>query len=109
IDILLRLGTPHDRLSVVLNNRSAKPAVTRSAVERMLKRKVDVEVAYDYSRPDQAAVNGEILSISNARSEIAKGAEALADLLHAYHGHDVSIRKSDVVRTAVPGDRVRET
>jgi Flp pilus assembly CpaE family ATPase len=109
IEILLQLGTPHDRLSVVLNNRSAKPAVTRSAVERMLKRQVDVEVAYDYSRPDQAAVNGEILSITNPRSEVAKGAEALADLLHAHHGQDVSIRKSDVLRAALPGDRVRET
>jgi len=86
IDILLRLGTPHDRLTVVLNNRSLKPVVARQAVERMLKRPVDVEVGFDYSRPDQAAVNGEILSITNPRSEIAKGAEALADLLEVHHG-----------------------
>jgi Flp pilus assembly CpaE family ATPase len=110
IDILLQLGTPQDRLSVVLNNRSAKPAVTRLAVERMLKRRVDIEVGYDYSRPDQAAVNGEILSITNARgSEIAKGAEALADLLHAYHSHDVSIRKADAVQSVVSSEHERET
>ena len=90
IDILIRLGTPHDRLSVLLNNRSMKPAVTRPAVERMLNRKVDIEVGFDYSRPDQAAVNGEILSITNPRSEITRGAEALADLLDAIHGQDPS-------------------
>jgi len=88
IDILLRLGTPQDRLSVVLNNRTMKPAVTRSAVERMLNRRVDIEVAFDYSRPDQAAVNGEILSITNPRSEIARGAEALAALLDTHHGRE---------------------
>ena len=104
IDILLKLGTPYDRLSVVLNNRSVKPAVTRSAVERMLKRKVDIEVGFDYSRPDQAAVNGEILSITNPRSEITKGADALAALLDTYHGHDISTRRSDAVSAAVNGD-----
>jgi hypothetical protein len=65
-----------------------KPAVTRSAVERMLNRRVDIEVAFDYSRPDQAAVNGEILSITNPRSEIARGAEALAALLDTHHGRE---------------------
>jgi pilus assembly protein CpaE len=108
IDILLKLGTPHDRLSVVLNNRSVKPAVTRSAVERMLKRKVDIEVGFDYSRPDQAAVNGEILSITNPRSEITKGADALAGLLDTYHSYDRPARQSDAVRSAVAGPRPEE-
>jgi Flp pilus assembly CpaE family ATPase len=95
VGILLQLGTPDDRLSVVLNNRSVKPAVTRSAVERMLKRRVDIEVLYDYSRPDQAAVNGEILSLTNPRSEIAKGAEALAELLDSQHGRAQPARRPD--------------
>ena len=74
IDILLQLGTPDDRLTVVLNSRSPKPSVTRSAVERILKRPVDVEVRYDGLRPDHAAANGDILSLTNPRSEIANGA-----------------------------------
>ncbi|MFI5281759.1 MAG: cyclic nucleotide-binding domain-containing protein [Candidatus Dormibacterales bacterium] len=86
IDILLQLGTPPERLTVVLNSRSPKPSMTRSTVERILKRTVDVEVGYDGARPDHAAVNGEILSLTNPRSEIAKGAEALADLLQGHHG-----------------------
>jgi len=86
VDILEQLGTPHDRLSVVLNNRSLKGAVTRPAVERMLKRAIDIEVQFDGARPEQAAVEGVILSLTNPRSEIAKGAEALAALLDAKHG-----------------------
>src|SRR5438067_2059368 len=38
IEILIQLGTPPDRLAVVLNNRSLKPPVTKAAVERSLKR-----------------------------------------------------------------------
>src|SRR3989440_10801163 len=86
MDILGQLGTPHDRLSLVLNNRSFKPAVTRSAVERTLKREVDIEIQFDGARPEQAAVDGAILSITNPRSEIAKGCEALAVLLDSKHG-----------------------
>src|SRR5438477_4652412 len=86
IEILGQLGTPHDRLTVVLNHRSIKPAVTRPAVERLLKRPVDIEVAFDGSRPEQAAVDGVILSLTNPKSEVAKGSEALAEWLDSKHG-----------------------
>jgi MinD-like ATPase involved in chromosome partitioning or flagellar assembly len=86
IEILQKLGTPDDRLTVVLNNRSPKPAVLKPAVERMLKRRVDVEVAFDGTRPEQAALSGEILSLTDPRSEITRGAQALADILEDKHG-----------------------
>jgi len=89
IEILTQLGAPHDRLTVVLNNRSLKPAVTRQAVERMLKREVDVEVAFDGARPEQAAVDGVILSVTDARSEVTRGCLRLAGLLEAKHGQIV--------------------
>ena len=85
VDILVQLGTPADRLTVVLNNRSEKPAVTRVAVERALKREIDIEVAFDGNRPEQAAVDGHILSLTNPRSEVARGSEALAALLDSKH------------------------
>ncbi len=85
VDILNELGTPQDRLSVVLNNRTEKPAVSRPAVERMLKREVDLEIAFDASRPEQAAIDGVILSLTNPRSEMARGSEALAALLESKH------------------------
>ena len=85
IDILKQLGTPEDRLTVVLNSRSPKPAVSKSAVERMLDRNVDVAVEFDGMRPDQAAVEGQILSLSDPRSEITKATDRLAMLLEARH------------------------
>src|SRR3989475_117817 len=85
VDILNQLGTPHNRLTVVLNHRSEKPAVSKAAVERALKRRVDVEIAFDGNRPEQAAVDGAILSLTNAKSEIGQGAEALAALLDGTH------------------------
>lgn len=86
IEILKQLGTPDDRLTVVLNHRSDKAAVEKPAVERTLKRSVDVEFEYDGSKPEQAAVDGVILSLTNPKSEMARGAEALAALLDAKHG-----------------------
>jgi MinD-like ATPase involved in chromosome partitioning or flagellar assembly/CRP-like cAMP-binding protein len=86
IEILRQLGTPYDRVSVVLNHRSLKPAVTRSAVERSLKRPVDVEIGFDSSRPELAAVEGAILSLTNPKSEITRGTDSLAALLDARHG-----------------------
>ena len=47
---------------------------------------VDIEIEFDGARPEQAAVDGAILSITNPRSEIAKGCEALAALLDSKHG-----------------------
>ena len=60
--------------------------MTRPAVERMLKRVVNVEVAFDGTRPEQAAVDGVILSAADARSEMTRGCLRLATLLDATHG-----------------------
>jgi len=86
IEILQKLGTPDDRLTIVLNNRTPKPAVSKPAVERMLKRSVDVVVSFDGAKPDQAALTGEILSLTDPKSEITRGAQALADILEDKHG-----------------------
>jgi len=85
IEILKELGTPHDRLAVVLNNRTEKPAVSKPAVERMLKREIDVEIAFDADRPERAAVEGVILTLTNPKSEMARGCETIAALLEAKH------------------------
>ena len=81
LDILVELGVPDGRLAVLLNHRSSNAAVERATVERLLRRRVDVEAAFDGPRPDIAALKGEILSLTTQRSEIAKAAVALADLL----------------------------
>lgn len=86
VDILGRLGTPHDRVTVVLNNRSVKAAVSRPAVERTLKRAVDVEILFDGTKPEQAAVDGVILSLTDPRSEMTRGCDTLATMIVGKHG-----------------------
>ena len=90
IDILVRLGTPDDRLSLVLNNRSPRTAVTRPAVERKLQRRVDIEFGFDGTLPEQAAVEGIILSVTNRKSEVTKGADALAAMIDSIHSSGAS-------------------
>jgi pilus assembly protein CpaE len=85
LQILLALGTPADHVTIALNHRSAKAALQRGGVERMLGRAVDVEVMCDGSRADEAAVRGAILSLTDPKSEISKGAEALADRIELRH------------------------
>jgi Flp pilus assembly CpaE family ATPase len=81
LEILLTLGVPGEQMSVLLNHRSPKPAVLRMSLERMLGRPVDVEMLFDGARPDEAAVHGNILSLSDPKSEVTKGVEALANQL----------------------------
>ena len=44
---------------------------------------IAVEVAYDGSKPEEAALSGQILSMSDKTSEISRGAARIADLLEA--------------------------
>jgi Flp pilus assembly CpaE family ATPase len=104
LEILRKLGTPDDRLTVVLNNRTPKAAVLRPAVERMLKRRVDVEIAFDGPKPDQAALTGTILSISDSRSEIARGAQALANIITDTHGKGRTPQLDSVAPASVAND-----
>lgn len=83
LEILVTLGVPPDQVSVLLNHRSAKPAVLRASLERMLGKPVDVEMLFDGGRPDEAALHGKILSLTDPRSEVTKGVETLAYLLES--------------------------
>jgi Flp pilus assembly CpaE family ATPase len=83
LEILITLGLSPDRVTVLLNRRSPKPAVLRETVERTLKKEVDLEILFDGGRPDQAALKGNILSLTDPRSEVTKGAEALASRLES--------------------------
>jgi len=103
LEILRKLGTPDDRLTVVLNNRTPKPAVLRPAVERMLKRAVDVEIAFDGPKPDQAALTGTILSMADPRSEISRGAHELAGIITDTHGKNRSPKLNSVAAPVTEG------
>lgn len=69
------------RLLVTINNRIAKPVVGRDDVERTLNQQIAVEIGYDGSKPDEAAVKGEILALTDSRSAVTRGAEQLAAII----------------------------
>ena len=69
------------QILIAMNNKSPKPVVGREDVERTLKQEIVVEFAYDGSKPDEAAVKGEILVLSDPKSSITRGAEQLADVV----------------------------
>ena len=69
------------RVIIAMNNKIAKPVVGREDVERTLKQQINVEIGYDAAKADEAAVKGEILVLTDARSAIARGAEQLASIV----------------------------
>ena len=75
------LHLPDERVTLVLNRRQPDQVVLRESVMRTLGRAPDVEVSYDGSRPERAALTGAALVMSDPRSEITKGTRRLADLI----------------------------
>lgn len=78
------LGFATDSVSVVLNSRTPKSSIKRDAVERRLAADVAFEVGYDGSRPDEAALEGVILSLQDRSGEIARASHRIADRIEAY-------------------------
>jgi len=50
-------------------------------VERTLKQEIVVEIGYDGSKADEAAVKGEILVLTDPKSAISRGVEQLAQMI----------------------------
>ena len=72
------LEIPPGRVSLILNHSRPQTMVTRSDAERVVKRKMEMEIAYDGPRLDRAAVTGEILVASEPSSGAAKSVTRLA-------------------------------
>jgi MinD-like ATPase involved in chromosome partitioning or flagellar assembly len=77
------LGFSPDQIDVILNVRSPRTAISKNAVERRMGAQIAVEVGYDGSKPEEAALSGQILSLSDKASEVSRGAARIADLLEA--------------------------
>ncbi len=77
------LHVPAGSVHLVVNHRTPEAGMTRADVERVLGRRVAVEVAYDGARPEQAALRGEFLALTQPRSGIARGTAQLAATLSA--------------------------
>ncbi len=85
------------RLLITMNTKSAKPVVSREDVERTLKQAITAEIGYDGAKADEAAVKGDILVLTDPKSAIARGAEALAEI--------VAGLKAEASGGTAPGER----
>lgn len=74
------IGLPDKNVTVALNNRPARPAMSRAAVQRAIERTIDLEIKHDGARPDLAALHG-ALCIDDKSSELR---EAIEDLTKRY-------------------------
>ncbi len=77
------LHVPVGSVHLTVNHRTPDAGMTRADVERVLGERVAVEVAYDGARPEQAALKGEFLVLTQPRTGIARGASQLAATLAA--------------------------
>jgi Flp pilus assembly CpaE family ATPase len=55
--------------------------VGKEDVVRTLKQELSVEIDFDGTKPDEAAVKGEILVLTDPKSAIARGVEQLAQMI----------------------------
>ena len=56
-------------------------------------------------RPELAAVDGTILSLTNPRSEVTKGTDSLANLLEAWHGRGSALSGARHLPRGIKGGR----
>jgi pilus assembly protein CpaE len=69
------------RVLITMNNKTGRSVVSREDVERTLRQELACEIAFDGSKPDEAAVKGEILVLSDPKSAVSRGALQLAEQL----------------------------
>jgi MinD-like ATPase involved in chromosome partitioning or flagellar assembly len=69
------------RVILALNNKVPKSVVSKEDVVRTLKQELAVEIDFDGTKPDEAAVKGEILVLTDPKSALARGSEQLAQII----------------------------
>src|SRR2546425_1073360 len=69
------------RVILALNNKVPKSVVSKEDVVRTLKQQLSVEIDFDGTKPDEAAVKGEILVLTDPKSALSRGAEQLAQII----------------------------
>jgi pilus assembly protein CpaE len=75
------LAIPPDRVSLILNHSRPQTMVTRADAERVVRRKMEMEIAYDGPRFDRAAVTGQILVAAEPSSAAARSINRLAGMI----------------------------
>jgi MinD-like ATPase involved in chromosome partitioning or flagellar assembly len=67
--------------------------VSKEDVVRTLKQELAVEIDFDGTKPDEAAVKGEILVLTDPKSALSRGAEQLAQIIAGSTAPDVKEKK----------------
>ena len=60
---------------------------------RTLKQELAIEIGFDGTKPDEAAVKGEILVLTDPKSEISRGVEQLAQQIAGSTASDQKDKK----------------
>ena len=85
LEIFAALDMPDQKLTVLLNNRTAKPALIRAAVERVLKHEIKFEIGYQGTRPDEVALKESFLVLDESRGDMARVTKNVVKLLETRH------------------------
>ena len=83
------LQIPDVRIDMVLNQRVPRPPLGRDGVESILRRAMTVYIGYDGSKPEEAALAGNLLLQRDPDSLMSRGAAELAALLALKVGLEV--------------------
>lgn len=85
IEILRVLGVTTERISLVLNNRMPKPALTRKALQRLLRHEGTVEIPYEGSKLDEAVLKGTVLVLDEPRGGMARAMRQIGEIVESHH------------------------
>jgi MinD-like ATPase involved in chromosome partitioning or flagellar assembly len=98
LEIFTALELPPNRVTIVLNHRSAKPALTRPAVEQALRRRVQFEIAYEDTRPDESALKASFLVLDAPNGGMARVLRNVTKLIDS-HRREPSAERGEALTT----------
>ncbi|HZQ50473.1 MAG TPA: hypothetical protein VFB69_09220 [Candidatus Dormibacteraeota bacterium] len=75
------MGVPDNRIEIVLNQRSARSPLDKSAIESVLGRPISVTVGFDGTKPEEATLAGALVMQRDATSLVTRGAADIAKLV----------------------------
>lgn len=75
------MGVPDSRIEIVLNQRSPRSPLDKSAIESVLGRQVSVTVGFDGTKPEEATLAGALVMQRDPSSLVARGAADIAKLI----------------------------
>jgi len=75
------MGVPDSRIEIVLNQRSPRSPLDKSAIESVLGRQISVTVGFDGTKHEEATLAGALVMQRDPSSLVARGAGDIAKLI----------------------------